>query len=339
MTLIKRTPTRFISFGTWRFFLAFLVVISHLWSGMVGGPAAYAVWGFFVLSGYLMTYVLQKKYGFEIKGLMSYIHNRFLRIIPIYWVALVIGIITIMVLTPKGIQLQNLNPQFAMPQADEWLFSLTLFPFFKNSNFPVPVASALAIEWGVYFLVPFMARHVSAAWIGLLLGIFINYHIGFSIQTFGERYASFLPCFLPFAAGSLVAHYMPLLRRFIAPRLSLVVWILHGLIWYIFDPWPWTYGLYSSIILSAWVIVSLDCDKSSSFDKILGDLSYPIYLMHTTVGAWLLGMFGYNRSFMFFAVSFLGTILVSYLMILFVDKPVSKSKKPSVLKTPQSQSM
>jgi peptidoglycan/LPS O-acetylase OafA/YrhL len=50
-----------ISLGTWRFFLAFLVAISHLWAGMIDGPAAYAVWGFFVLSGYLMTLVLMTK--------------------------------------------------------------------------------------------------------------------------------------------------------------------------------------------------------------------------------------------------------------------------------------
>lgn len=33
--------------GSWRFLLAFFVVISHLYADMFGGPAAYAVWGFF----------------------------------------------------------------------------------------------------------------------------------------------------------------------------------------------------------------------------------------------------------------------------------------------------
>ena len=33
-------------FGIYRYGLAFCVAISHLWGGMIAGPAAYAVWGF-----------------------------------------------------------------------------------------------------------------------------------------------------------------------------------------------------------------------------------------------------------------------------------------------------
>ena len=61
-----------ISFGTWRFLLAILVMITHLWASMLRGPAAYAVWGFFVLSGYLMTKVLREKYGFDSRGIIAY---------------------------------------------------------------------------------------------------------------------------------------------------------------------------------------------------------------------------------------------------------------------------
>ncbi|MCI1709030.1 MAG: hypothetical protein LKM39_00445 [Chiayiivirga sp.] len=78
----RRAPTRqrmsmSLGFGTWRLFLALLVGASHLWVDMVAGPAAYAVWGFFVLSGYLMTHVLSTKYGFSARGLAGYAHNRF----------------------------------------------------------------------------------------------------------------------------------------------------------------------------------------------------------------------------------------------------------------------
>ena len=62
------------------------VAISHLWGGMIGGPAAYAVWGFYCLSGYLMTLVLNEKYGFSPRGLARFAINRALRIYPAYYV-------------------------------------------------------------------------------------------------------------------------------------------------------------------------------------------------------------------------------------------------------------
>lgn len=330
-TSTKRTRKRTISFGTWRFFLACLVVLSHLWAGMIDGYAAYAVWGFFVLSGYLMTYVLKNKYGFNVKGLTAYAYNRFLRIMPSYWIAVLLGVITIVTLSSKGIELQKLTPQFVMPHGEEWLFSLTLIPIFIVDNLAVPVSTALGIEWGVYFLLPFMARHVSAAWISFLLGIFINYHYGINMSTFPARYSEFLPCLLPFAAGSLVAHYIDVLRKFSAPKLSWFVWIIHGLVWFIFDLWPWTYGLYFSIMLSAWVIISMDCDDSSDIDKILGDLSYPVYLFHTTVGAWFISIYGYSRPFVFFAMSFIGTLMISFIIIKFIDKPILRRKKAPII--------
>ena len=58
-------------FGIYRYGLAFCVVISHLWAGMFGGPAAYAVWGFYCLSGYLMTLILNEKYGFTARGIKT----------------------------------------------------------------------------------------------------------------------------------------------------------------------------------------------------------------------------------------------------------------------------
>ena len=50
-------------FGIYRYSLAFCVAISHLWGGMIAGPAAYAVWGFYCLSGYLMTLILSEEGG------------------------------------------------------------------------------------------------------------------------------------------------------------------------------------------------------------------------------------------------------------------------------------
>jgi len=102
-------------FGAWRFLLAVLVAVSHLWGGMIHGPAAYAVWGFFVLSGYLMTLVLGHKYGTDAAGIRAYAANRVLRIYPSYVVAVLLGIATIWVLRRLGADPAGLNPQFLMP--------------------------------------------------------------------------------------------------------------------------------------------------------------------------------------------------------------------------------
>jgi peptidoglycan/LPS O-acetylase OafA/YrhL len=71
-----------MALGSWRFFLALLVAFSHLWDGMIHGPAAYAVWGFFLISGFLMALVLQTRYSDGWGGLRDYAFNRFLRIYP-----------------------------------------------------------------------------------------------------------------------------------------------------------------------------------------------------------------------------------------------------------------
>ena len=47
--------------GAFRLMLALFVAVSHLYSEMIHGPAAYAVWGFYLLSGYLMTLILNEK--------------------------------------------------------------------------------------------------------------------------------------------------------------------------------------------------------------------------------------------------------------------------------------
>jgi peptidoglycan/LPS O-acetylase OafA/YrhL len=57
-----------------------------------------------------------------------------------------------------------------------------------------------------------------------------------------------------------------------------------------------------------------------AMDRLAGELSYPIYLLHTTVGAWFLPQFGFGRSFTFFAVSFAATLPAAWFMLLLVDR-------------------
>ncbi|MDY7577608.1 acyltransferase [Herbaspirillum sp. RTI4] len=319
-----------IGLGTGRFFLAFLVVISHLWAGMLDGPAAYSVWGFYILSGFLMTHVLTHKYGNTREGLSDYARNRFLRIYPSYALAMLAGGISLVVLPRWGVQLSALNPQFNLPHgAREWMLNILLVPI-PSPGLLVPVSGALAVEVGAYILMPLMAFSRPAAWISLILSMLINLKLGFGTDTFGERYSSFLTCYMVFACGCLLSQYREKLRHLQAPTLSIVVWLLHCLVWLKFNLWPWTYGIYFSIVLSAWVVLSLSAQKTGKLDAFLGDLSYPIYLFHTIVAVWLIPLGVKMRSFKFFLLAFIITIAVSWLIVKCVDKPLTRLKKKKV---------
>lgn len=315
-------------FGAWRFLLAFLVAISHLWKHMIDGPAAYAVWGFFVLSGYLMTFILREKYGFSAAGLKAYAHNRILRIMPGYWLATAFGVVTLLVLSAKGIDAGRLNGAFALPSDwRHWLFPISLVPFLPHDGLPMPVSVALSVELAAYCLMPFSAASRSAAWLGLIISALLNLKLGLNIPNFMERYQGFLTSFMAFSAGSLICHYRRQLAWAVDPRKSLFAWGLQCLIWLRYDPWPWTYGLYASIAISAWVTLSLAEMQPGKLDGWLGDMSYPVYLFHSAVAAWFLGLFGYDRPFKFFAAAFIATLIISWLIVRFVERPLQAKKK------------
>ena len=316
-----------VGIGTWRFFLAFLVVISHLWAGMIHGPAAYAVWGFYSLSGYLMTHVLRHKYGSTKPGLQDFAYNRFLRIYPMYAVALIAGAIALWFASRAGVAAKDLNPQFIWPEnSKSWFVNISLLPL-ASWGLLVPVSGALAVEVGAYILMPLLAFSRPAAWIALILSLIVNANYGFGTDTFAVRYSSFITCFWVFAVGSLVSHYKKELSVLVFPKLSMLAWVAHCLVWIWYDPWPWTYGLYFSVLLSSWVIVSIESVKTSRMDSIFGDISYPIYLFHTVLGVFMLILGLKIRSLEFFITTFSTTLIVSWLLVVTVDRRINLMKR------------
>jgi peptidoglycan/LPS O-acetylase OafA/YrhL len=319
-------------FGTCRLLLASLVAASHLWEDMLHGYAAYAVWAFFVLSGFLMTLVLTTRYGFDGPGLRAFAFNRFMRIFPLYWLAVLVGLASLWYARNHGIDLRQINGEFYWPQtAEQWVHVVTLFVGVERGGLPVPVSNALAIEVGFYILMPLMARSRSTAWFALVLGVILNLRLGIRMESFNERYATLLPCMLPFAVGSLACHYRDALSRFNMPWTSTVAWMLHGLVWLWVPEWPWHWGLYASVLLSAWMVLSLYPQRTGRVDRMLGDLSYPVYLFHTTVAAWFVCPCGFTRPIEFFLKTFAVTLVVCWLIVILVDRPLSRLKRKPAL--------
>jgi peptidoglycan/LPS O-acetylase OafA/YrhL len=86
--------------GIYRFLLACCVVIDHVsGSQYVSHIGMFAVFGFYVLSGYLITRVLQDAYNFDSVAFWS---NRALRLFPLYAVFLTVGLLLIFGTTGAG---------------------------------------------------------------------------------------------------------------------------------------------------------------------------------------------------------------------------------------------
>lgn len=319
-----------MSLGSFRYFLAILVLCSHLWIGMPHGFAAYAVWGFFLLSGFLMTHVLTLKYGVTLHGIGMYLYNRALRIYPLYWITMLLGFLGMRYLDTLHIDYKELNDGFGTPEtALQWIKNLFLWPDYHFSN-PVPVANALRIEVFYYFLMIPFAFDKRLAWLGFLVSLLWNGYYLFltyidHVDTFSIRYATLGPCMLSFTAGSLLFQYKKFFDCFASKYLSLLAWGMNGLIWYRLPNYPWSIGIYISLGFSAWVIISLYKEKPNKLDQLLGDLSYPIYLTHSIVGAILL-IFLTGRSFEFMLVSFLLTNIMSLVLVKLLDEPLRKLK-------------
>src|SRR5579863_8304383 len=100
-------------FGTLRFLLAYLVILSHLvGTAYVAHFGFYAVRGFFVISGYLMTAALNEVYAFD--GARFWL-NRALRLLPPYFLVCLITLATVQVLPEQTAQFLKFwdNPRLA----------------------------------------------------------------------------------------------------------------------------------------------------------------------------------------------------------------------------------
>lgn len=178
--------------------------------------------------------------------------------------------------------------------------------FLPHKPGPIPIAWALYLEVAAYALMPLLAKSRGAAILAFIMALVANMETGFSMESNHGRYHGLSTSMAAFAAGALVCHFRTRLRTLEAPRLSVISWCAHGVVWLFFPQWPWTYGLLFSVLLSAWVVLSLAPIQGGGVNRWLGDLSYPVYLLHMIAGAWMLAPFGYERRFSFFLSSFAG---------------------------------
>lgn len=279
--------------GLFRFAFAMFVVIQHLTEGTTlffSHWGIFGVFGFYLISGYLMTIVLHDVYSFRFA---PFALNRALRLVPVYYV---IGIATVclIVLVPGA---SRFHPAWrGTPGLLDYVGNGLIFPFeFYSSAFRlVPPTWSLAVEIINYFLLWLIVARSRRLTIGAILAALAYHAFSFAMGWGWEtRYRPFYAALLPFALGSYIFFLRDRLAAIPPVYASRIFWsaMIIGtgnLIICAFDSGAagrW-FDLYFYVNLIALSIMVGSASAPSmvrscrSSGKILGDLSYPIFLTH-----------------------------------------------------------
>ncbi len=344
--------------GTIRFFLAFAVLISHANVCSINiVPAHVAVQAFFIISGFYMSLILNEKY--RECGVYLYYSNRFFRLFPMYFVALVIsfgvlwvqdvGIFTRLdklrsalthgafstvlylwtntaVIGQEILFLLGVNPEthsfFWVPQGGAAMKAW--------QHMLVPQAWSLSMELYFYLLAPFILRR-NVCWICLFFVLSLGLRL--SILWKHPEYDLLVRRCFPaelclFLVGSLSYLLFTKIRESRnRDLLGVISWItlLAVLTYYEKIDGQYALGLlaFTGFICIPFVF-SLTRDRR--LDRFLGNISYPIYIVHFLIIALL------EKHLEEYPLSLLVVLVLSVSVLLYgiVDVPVDRWRQSRV---------
>jgi peptidoglycan/LPS O-acetylase OafA/YrhL len=356
--------------GLLRVLLALAVLISHSHSlfGLKLMEGTEAVQVFFILSGFYIAMILAEKYDQSYK---LFITNRFLRIYPIYYVILFLMVVgALLMLVATGTIGNALKPFADVWSSIQWssfavviivnliLFGLDILSFMgldKNgalhllsgqqtaqrwSLLLILPAWTLSIELMFYLLAPLIVRLKS--WILVFIAV-ASAGGGFMLVAAGYPSDLWMMRLFPTQIGFFILgvlsyrSYVHLRQREVSRGTCRVIAyaVIAVTICYQFIPLP--------ALIRLWVFLAIvSCTlpfifmyaKDSRFDRLLGELSYPVYLVHMAVIGTLIRIFTEfhlaTDSCWFEVLIITSSLLASYVLYRIVIVPIDRYRRRRV---------
>lgn len=336
--------------GSFRFFLALCVVVFHLSGGMLGevrNLGQFAVECFYVISGFLITMILVETYKFDFR---SFATNRALRLYPSYY-AFAIAALAMWLTLPR---MDEFHPCWVWAGrvtdviGNLLIWPWTLFPDAPN-NFKfrlIPSTWSIAVEICCYFLLwAFAARSLKLSVLALLASAAYHVYAVFNIPDSAARYYPVSAAMLAFSAGSIAYRFSAKLTAlrptWMTQQKNFPVMLIAAVALFLCTWSASTYDrsatsnpfYYGVIIVAAVVVLAFHGLRAGGalgkVDRWLGDLSYPVFLIHYPAGyvAWLaLGQPTEIRSWTIALMAIPISMAASWLVVRLVDIPLRKTR-------------
>lgn len=309
--------------GLLRLLLAISVVLFHANRNgvqFVGGGVA--VQSFFMISGFYMSLILDKKYTGANGSYSLFISNRLLKLYPAYWTVLLLAVVmqlTVWAITGQPILVLDLLVHFKLNWTAAGFLSFANIAIFGQDliafvglnkatgalyftphflqTYPmvfgylfVPQGWSLAIELVFYIIAPFILRRKLLFMIALMLLVVLlrvmlldQWHLRYDPWIF--RFFPSLLLFFLFGNFSYRLYKSKLWSVASTPASCWTALLLLTLATisfpYIPVSFPKIEAYYAVVFLSLPVLTNMSV--FFKYDSRLGDLSYPVYLVHMLV--------------------------------------------------------
>ena len=311
-----------------RFYLACAVVVFHLYGSIAPQSGTQAVFLFFLVSGFLMTQLLEETYKGRYR---EFLKNRVLRIYPTYFFAVFAGLLVVLSLPVES---RVINPALQLPpDLKSWVKNIFIFGLFGENERLVPVAWSLNTELNFYitFLVisfltlrirlvlliafiplPFIYVFLDKGFYGHYFGSGIAFSIGALFYIFRDK------VLFPFSLQVSALLMIPIIMFVIPYALDFKSAEIKGIGW----------SLHVLILIVAFVAFELFLNKGASprymaISKFLGDLSYPVFLLHWPSSVLTFHLFSIEKNtLMHLVIAFVITLLLSMVVYFAVERPI-----------------
>ena len=278
---------------------------------------------FFVLSGFIIMFAHARDIG-KPDRLLRYIRNRFVRLYPIYWLytAIILGAVAL-----------GFSTVTAPHDELGWISIFTLIRL-------APIAAPLNVAWTLFYEVAFYAifatliinRTLGMVVIAVWLAAIVYFHLDSGRFDIAAPWASRL-C-LNFFIGMMACWAFTRIdkRMAVATLAGGLITIFAALLTADHGLSPSAFGSLIAIGCGLAICGAAALERFTSWNvgilANLGSASYTLYLVHVHVGSPLLklairsGALKILNPDVLFALLVLSTVVISYLLYLFVEKPL-----------------